>query len=145
MSASIDDARRSAVDAAVTTWMSQLVDLGASNRLLYYRTLAVGTLDLDRAALPAIEALRQGARVTLTALFPDLDQRTDAARRMRAINAKAIENLEERGLRTLYLAWGMATWTPVGTAATPAAPVLLFPLRDAKGHWGRRVRAERRR
>ena len=132
MSSAIDDTRRSAVDTAVTTWMSQLVDLGASNRLLYYRTLAVGTLDLDLAALPAIEALRQGTRVTLTALFPDLDQRTDAARRMRAINAKAIENLEERGLRTLYLAWGMATWTPVGTAATPAAPVLLFPLRATR-------------
>src|SRR5678815_3376533 len=63
VTAPIDNSRRSAVDAAVTAWMSQLVDLGASNRLLYYRTLAVGTLDLDRAALPAIEALRQGERV----------------------------------------------------------------------------------
>ena len=60
------------------------------------------------------------------------DVRTDAARRMRAISSKAVENLKERGLRTLYLAWGMATWTPIGTAATPAAPVLLFPLRAAR-------------
>ncbi|TML14230.1 MAG: DUF4011 domain-containing protein, partial [Actinobacteria bacterium] len=132
VSSSIDDTRRSAVDTAVTTWMSQLVDLGASNRLLYYRTLTAGTLDLDRATVSAIEALRQGGRVMLSALFPDLDQRADASRRMRAINAKAIENLEERGLRTLYLAWGMASWTPVGTAATPAAPVLLFPLRATR-------------
>jgi hypothetical protein len=112
--------------------MSQLVDLGASNRLLYYRTLNVGTLDLDGAAVPAIESLRQGARVSLSDLFPDPELRIDAARRVRAVNAKAVENLEERGLRTLYLAWGMATWTPVGTAATPAAPVLLFPLRAAR-------------
>ena len=132
MSSPIDNSRRGAVDAAVTAWMSQLVDLGASNRLLYYRTLKVGTLDLDLATLPAIAALRQGTRVRLSELFPDLELRAEAARRMRAVNAKAVENLEERGLRTLYLAWGMATWTPVGTAATPAAPILLFPLRAAR-------------
>jgi hypothetical protein len=112
--------------------MSQLVDLGASNRLLYYRTLTVGTLDLDRASVPAIEALRQGSRVSLSDLFLVPELRVDAARRTRAITAKAVENLEERGLRTLYLAWGMATWTPVGTASTPAAPVLLFPLRAVR-------------
>ncbi|HUP75959.1 MAG TPA: AAA domain-containing protein [Acidimicrobiales bacterium] len=132
MTAPTENSRRRSVDAAVTAWMSQLVDLGASNRLLYYRTLRVGTLDLDNAAQPAIESLRQGARVRLGDLFRDDELRADAARRMRAINAKAVENLEERGLRTLYLAWGMATWTPLGTAATPAAPVLLFPLRAAR-------------
>lgn len=124
--------RRRAVDTAVTTWMNQLVDLGASNRLLYYRTLRVGTLELDNARQPATEALRQGHRVRLGELFADPELRTDAARRMRAITAKAVENLEERGLRTLYLARGMATWTPTGTSATPAAPILLFPLRATR-------------
>src|SRR5204863_8530389 len=47
------------------------------------------------------------------------------AKRARTIRAKATENFEERGLRTLYLAWGMATWENPETAATPAAPVLL--------------------
>lgn len=132
MTAPIDTDRRRAVDTAVTAWMSQLVDLGASNRLLYYRTLNVGTLDLEFASIPAVEAIRRGERVRLSELFRDDAPRLDASRRMRAINAKAIENLEERGLRTLYLAWGMATWTPIGTSATPAAPIVLFPLRATR-------------
>ena len=50
-----------------------------------------------------------------------------AARRARAVKAKATENFEERGLRTMFLAWGMVTWTNSRTATVPAAPVLLRP------------------
>ena len=35
---------------------------------------------------------------------------------------------EERGIRTLFLAVGMAHWTETQSAAQPAAPVVLFPL-----------------
>src|SRR5260221_1205209 len=48
-----------------------------------------------------------------------------AARRARTIMAKAAENFEERGSRTLFLAWGMATWSNPRGTAVPAAPVLL--------------------
>jgi very-short-patch-repair endonuclease len=48
-----------------------------------------------------------------------------AARRARAVKAKATENFEERGLQTLFLAWGMATWTNPRSATIPAAPILL--------------------
>ena len=48
-----------------------------------------------------------------------------AARRARTVRAKAAENFEERGLRTLFLAWGMATWSNPRGTAVPAAPVLL--------------------
>src|SRR5690606_38177893 len=41
----------------------------------------------------------------------------------------ALEHFEERGIDTLYLALGMATWTPLNTKAVPAAPILLRPLR----------------
>ncbi len=33
--------------------------------------------------------------------------------------------MEERGIQTMFLAWGMATWNDPGTTSTPAAPVLL--------------------
>ena len=39
--------------------------------------------------------------------------------------ARADENDEERGLRTLSMAWGMATWTNSVSTYTPQAPVLL--------------------
>ncbi|MEX2500888.1 MAG: AAA domain-containing protein, partial [Trueperaceae bacterium] len=41
---------------------------------------------------------------------------------------------EERGIDTLFLAYGMATWTTTASASTPAAPVLLRPLKfEARG------------
>ena len=43
----------------------------------------------------------------------------------RTIRTKATENFEERGLRTLFLAWGMATWSSQRSWAALAAPVLL--------------------
>ena len=48
-----------------------------------------------------------------------------ADRRARTIKAKAQENFEDRGLQTLFVAWGMATWTNARGTALPAAPVLL--------------------
>jgi hypothetical protein len=47
------------------------------------------------------------------------------ARRARTIKAKSDENFEERGLQTLFLAVGMATWTNSRGTAIPAAPILL--------------------
>jgi Protein of unknown function (DUF4011) len=61
--------------------------------------------------------------VALSALFPaTLDS---VIRRARTVRSKARETLEERGVATLFLAVGMATWTNTRTAATPAAPLLL--------------------
>ena len=48
------DPRRAAVERATTAWIDQLIDVGAGNRLLYYRDLQVGTLDLDPPASEAV-------------------------------------------------------------------------------------------
>jgi very-short-patch-repair endonuclease len=157
--------RRARVESAVKDWIDQLIDLGGGNRLLHYRDLAVGTLDLtatddgdsgdtddtdrtdDEAGggrrgpvnTAALDQLRGGRRTRLRTLVPDPEHLGPAARRMRAIAAKALENHEEKGIRTLYLALGMATWSggSTTTGTPPAAPVLLLPLtarpRDAAG------------
>ncbi len=125
--AGVDPARAEAVRRAQQIWEGQLVDLGGRNTLLYYRDLKVGTLDLGRqsAADPlAVEQLLGSHTVSLFTLFGE-EARADAARRCRTIRAKASENFEERGLRTLFLAWGMATWANERSPAAPAAPVLL--------------------
>ncbi len=115
------------VEAAVRAWTGQLIDLGGRNTLLYYKDLKQGTLRLgpDAEAEPAaLDALLGSRTVRLSEMF-NREALARAARRARTIRAKAMENFEERGLRTLYLAWMMATWeNPRGTA-TPAAPVLL--------------------
>ena len=59
-------------------------------------------------------------------------------RRARSLHAKAKENDEEKGLHTLQLAWGLATWTSDRSSATPLAPVLLCPMKlEPSGASGR--------
>lgn len=72
-----------------------------------------------------------GRAVTLSKLFPDKEGFADAVKRARTVRNKANAHYEERGLETLYLAVGMATWSGQKSAATPAAPVLLVPVRLA--------------
>lgn len=122
------NARNAAVRSAAGTWASQLIDLGGRNTLLYYRDLKVGTLDLTDASAASLSQLLDGRTVRLSKLFP-LERQAEVARRSRTVTAKSKENFEERGLSTLYIACGMATWTADSTStATPAAPVLLAQI-----------------
>lgn len=140
------------VKAAIARWRRALINLDGRNRLLYYRDLKVGTLDLlsgaSAGAAAARHALLSGRSVRLSHFFPaeaesrgtegedegEGDARRSAtpleaaAKRARAIVAKALENYEERGLETLFLAQGMASWVDDETKAQPQAPVLLWPV-----------------
>ena len=120
--------RRQLVAEAIETWKKHLIDLGGRNTLLYFRHLKRGTLDLSDVETGPLLA---GRRVRLSAMFRDPDARRDAALRARTIRAKARENDEERGLETLYLAYGLATWSSERSKATPNAPLLLRRLKLA--------------
>ena len=117
-----------AVSRALRSWTNQLIDTGGRNRLLYFKHLKRGTLDLgpDSGADPAVAAaLRRGRSVKLSDCFPD-DNGADASQRARWILRKAREHEEEQGIRTLYLGWRFATWQQSGPGpATPNAPLLL--------------------
>jgi very-short-patch-repair endonuclease len=125
--AGIDPNRLEALQRAQKVWVGQLVDLGGRNTLLYYRDLKVGTLDLgpgSGANEVAVDQLLDSHTVALGILFGE-EERANATKRARTIRAKATENFEEKGIRTLFLAWGMATWNSERSASVPAAPVLL--------------------
>lgn len=123
----LEGARARQVAAAVRTWTGQLVDLGGRNTLLYYKDLRQGTLDLGAAGAEptAVDDLLSSRTVRLSWLFSDEKDLAAAAKRARTVRAKAVENFEERGIQTLFLAYGMATWTNTRGTATPAAPVFL--------------------
>lgn len=119
--------REDALQAASAVWTGQLVDLTARNNLLFYKDLKVGTLDLSDVEDRHLFDVLAGRTVRLTRLFPGEDERANAVRRARAVRNRAQEHFEERGLETLFLACGMATWTNQRGTATPCAPVLLAP------------------
>ena len=72
-----------------------------------------------------------GRPSSLSKLFPDEKTLQDAVKRARSIRNKTKAHYEERGIETLYLACGMATWSAQKSGATPSAPVLLVPCRLA--------------
>src|SRR5450755_132775 len=123
--------RADAITSAAKVWTGQLVDLTARNNLLYYRDLKVGTLDLGEVRADLLTNLLAGRTIVLSWMFPDADAKAAAVRRARAVRNRAQEHFEERGLETLFLACGMATWTNQRGTAVPAAPVLLVPARLA--------------
>lgn len=121
--------RRRLVQQAIEDWKRQLIDLGGRNNLLYFRDLTAGTLDLSAViATEALERLVAGKAVRLSELFTVPESRNDAAKRARNLRAKAVENDQERGIQTLRIARGLATWTSDRSSATPNAPILLYGL-----------------
>jgi very-short-patch-repair endonuclease/DNA polymerase III delta prime subunit len=113
------------VAKAAKEWAAALEDLGGRNNLLHYRDLKRGTLDLTRAEASALTGLLAGKTVKLSALFRDPEKREQSLRRLRTTHNKAKENFEERGLDTLSIGCGLATWENERAAWTPSAPVLL--------------------
>ena len=128
--------RITTVRQAAERWAKDLTDVSGRNRLLFYRDLKVGTLNLtdaDPGELARLLSSVPGKQIRLRRLFsrPDSthqDLTDDAVKRARAISRKALENFEERGISTLFIVRGMATWTTEASSAKPAAPVLMCPL-----------------
>jgi len=125
------DRVRALVAASIETWRKSLVDLSGSNRLLKYRELKVGTIDLATADPTALQALLKGSSVTLTKLY-SLGDETDferARKRVATIAKTARTNFEERGISTSFVGLGLATWQHKGNSRPPNAPVFLAPIK----------------
>lgn len=88
-------------------WVDQLTDLGPNNKLLYYRDLKVGTLNLREANDAQLHQLLAGHPVRSTQLLPDPAQQRDAARRLQTIYKKIRALDEQYGISTGYLAAGI--------------------------------------
>ena len=127
----ISEARRKTVDAARQVWIRKLIDLSRRNNLLYYRPLKTGTLDLSAAPAEKLRELLVGETVPASKLLPELDDDT-INKPLRDISRRALENLEEKGLSTLFLTFGMATWPAMDSGRPTEAPVLLLPVTLSK-------------
>jgi very-short-patch-repair endonuclease len=117
----IDEAP-AAVDlsSASREWRSALIDVGGSNRLLFFRPTAA-VVPLTHAPRPALEKLLSGSVVRLSELFSDQTALRSAQKACTALARKQREAQEEFGVSVAYLAAGVATWNPEGNAALGAA------------------------
>jgi very-short-patch-repair endonuclease len=136
-------ARRSAVDSAREGWIRQLIDLSRRNNLLYFRDLKTGTVDLSEEASKAMLPFLQGDSVAL-ADFVSRGEVLAVSAKIREMRRRAISNLEERGLETLFLAMGMASWQPDDEGRATEAAVFLIPVEvEARGREGRSLNLRR--
>lgn len=135
--------RHAAVNRAREAWIRRLIDLSRRNNLLYFRDLKTGTLDLSDSKPEGRSALLRGESVALDQLLPHADEAHIAAR-VQEIRRRALANLEEKGLETLFLALGMATWPPVDEGRPAEAAVLLAPVTiERRGREGRELTLRR--
>ena len=112
-----------------------MINISGANRMLYYRDLKVGTLDLAPAAVGAVAQLLAAKPVRANQLFPDAINLQAAVKSLKAISTKARGYAEEFGIHVTYAASGFATWVvepdePEGegrarATTPPRAPVLL--------------------
>ena len=101
-----DAARGKLIEAARMGWISRLIDVSRRNNLLYYRSIPTSSIHVPVSS-PALVELLSGKAVPVQALLQDVEDRPG---RVLSIARKAQENSEEKGLQTLYLAVGFATW-----------------------------------
>ncbi|NND04283.1 MAG: DUF4011 domain-containing protein [Acidimicrobiia bacterium] len=122
--------REEIVREAVEEWTRRLVNLDGRNRMLYFRELRRGTLEITptrRGVKPdgVAKLLDEGA-AQLSEIFAS-EALSDAALRTLALAAKARTNFEEKGLATLYIGHSFATWQR-SDGHTPRAPMAMIPI-----------------
>jgi very-short-patch-repair endonuclease len=127
----ISEARRRTVETARQVWIRKLIDLSRRNNLLYFRPLKTGTLELSSAPGEKLRDLLTGESVAAAKLAPQLEDEA-LNKVLRDISRRALENSEEKGLSTLFVTFGMATWPSLDGGRPPEAPVLLLPVAISK-------------
>ena len=116
--------RERLIDAARDGWMNRLIDLSRRNNLLFYKPVSSSTLELP-VSPRMLRFLSDGETLPISDLLTSDQEKISS---VRAISRKGLENLEEKGLSTLYLALGRCTWTADDGGRDPIAPILLAPI-----------------
>jgi very-short-patch-repair endonuclease len=116
--------RQKLVEAARDGWTNRLIDLSRRNNLLYYRPTISSTLELPMT--PGLMSFLGDSEAL--AIRDLMASNQDKMSSIRAIARKGLENLEEKGLSTLYIAFGKCSWTADDGGRDPLAPILLIPV-----------------
>lgn len=114
-----DDAR----DTAWTMWRRQLAHIGGGNPLLHCDLQSPDLLDLSTCHPGGFAQFIARKPTRLSNLIRDDKAFRRAVPHARLIEQRAVELLEDRGIRAVRLATGFASWTAYGTHY--CAPIFL--------------------
>jgi hypothetical protein len=132
----ISPKRKDSVENARQAWIKRLIDLSRRNNLLYFRPLKLGTLALSLTKGSKVADLLRGDAVAVAELVEDPRQEL-LYPKLLEIWRRSQENAEEKGLATMFMSIGMATWKASDDGRPPEAPILLLPTAlEYKGRAG---------
>ena len=125
--------RTNVVKSAAQKWADDLIDLGRSNSLLYFKDTKTSTLDLTQSHPEALAALLTGQKTRLNALISDPAAHKLACTRARNLRKKIIAFDEEQGIEVGHLARGLVRVMPpagqtMSSVSQLRAPLLLQPV-----------------
>ena len=127
----IPDTRWQIIENARQSWIRKLIDLSRRNNLLYFRPLKTGTLELTSSPNERLHDLLMGQSVAVAKLAPDLEDEA-LTKILRDIFRRAQANSEEKGLSTLFVTFGIATWPALDGCRPAESAVLLLPVAISK-------------
>lgn len=116
------------MEQACEQWIQDLTDLSRRNNLLYYKDLKVGTLNLNNYVPEFLEDLLRGNKISINDLLSLKDNDSEVYRKIKLIHKRSKQNLEERGIDTLLIAYGFVTWKPESDNQPINAPLVLIPI-----------------
>jgi superfamily I DNA and/or RNA helicase/very-short-patch-repair endonuclease len=116
------------IEKACEQWIQELTDLSRRNNLLYYRDLKVGTLELVKYNEQILIDFFNGDKISINDLLSLKDNNAEIYRKIKIIHKRSKQNLEERGIDTLLLAYGFVSWQEDDGGIPPKAPLLLIPI-----------------
>ncbi|MFE1664034.1 AAA family ATPase [Microbacterium sp. P02] len=110
----------------------QGADLGGRSTLMHYTDAGDAGIEITGAHPGSLPQFITGRSTLLSGLFRDEVALRNARLAAERITAKNVELRTARGIETVHLAVGLASWTLGGTSFT--APVLLRPLAIRRHH-----------
>ena len=151
----MDAASLSKVMRRVEDWKLKLIDLSRRNRLIYFKPTNRSNISIKRPNMtdifdrlvikgrhweiwqpPPTETARgagivsriRPSRPKKTQLVPDETDIPQLDRTLMNLYRRSVSEYRERGVRILYVTFGMMSWSEVGSSETIISPVVLTPI-----------------
>ena len=147
----MDSASRAKVTRRVEDWKLKLIDLSRRNRLVHFRPTKSSNIRFERPGIDAVfERLvvkdrpweiwqppeegetgsngRSRSRPKKTQLVPAQVEPARLKRIMRNLARRSASEYRERGVRILYMTFGMLDWKEAGANISVRSPIVLTPV-----------------
>lgn len=123
-----------ALSEKLDVWKKDLIDMSRRNALLYYkadgpRPSGLSLQNADTTLLYEKLVMQRSTLSESLLALPDPDDDPTPLKRLERLRVQARDDARERGVQSLYMAFGMLEWYETTTSEAPAySPILLVPV-----------------